>query len=78
MGQGGSGDGGGGKGRSLADGFVAAIEQCGADQAEQFPPGPLKNDELPDRLVELLRRSHAMPGMAHGSMPGMAMPPQPQ
>jgi putative membrane protein len=36
-----------------ADGFVAAIEQCGAVLAEHFPPGALKRDELPDKLVEL-------------------------
>jgi putative membrane protein len=32
------------------DGFVAAIEQCGAVLAEHFPPGTLQRDELPDRL----------------------------
>lgn len=36
-----------------ADGFVAAIERCGAVLAEHFPPGALKRDELPDKLVEL-------------------------
>ena len=36
-----------------ADGFVAAIEQCGAVLAEHFPPGALKHDELADRLVEV-------------------------
>ncbi|TMI98276.1 MAG: hypothetical protein E6G97_26550 [Alphaproteobacteria bacterium] len=38
-----------------ADGFVAAIEQCGAVLAEHFPaaPGALNPDELPDRLVEI-------------------------
>ncbi len=35
------------------DGFVAAIEQCGAVLAEHFPPGSLKRDELPDRLLEI-------------------------
>ena len=35
------------------DGFVAAIEQCGAVLAEHFPPGSLKLDELPDRLLEI-------------------------
>lgn len=35
------------------DGFVAAIEQCGAVLAEHFPPGALKRDELPDKLVEI-------------------------
>lgn len=36
-----------------ADGFVAAIERCGAVLAEHFPPGALKRDELPDKLVEI-------------------------
>jgi putative membrane protein len=38
-----------------ADGFVAAIEQCGAVLAEHFPlpPGSVNPDELPDRLVEI-------------------------
>ena len=36
-----------------ADGFVAAIEQCGAVLAAHFPPGALKRDELPDKLVEI-------------------------
>ena len=36
-----------------ADGFVAAIEQCGAVLAEHFPPGALNRDELPNRLVEI-------------------------
>ncbi len=35
------------------DGFVAAIERCGTILAEHFPPGALKRDELPDRLVEI-------------------------
>lgn len=35
------------------DGFVAAIERCGAILAEHFPPGTLKRDELPDRLLEI-------------------------
>jgi putative membrane protein len=35
------------------DGFVAAIEQCGAVLAEHFPPGALNRDELPNRLVEI-------------------------
>jgi putative membrane protein len=35
------------------DGFVAAIEQCGAVLAEHFPPGSLNRDELPNRLVEI-------------------------
>jgi putative membrane protein len=36
-----------------ADGFVAAIERCGAVLAEHFPPGALKRDELADKLVEM-------------------------
>ena len=36
-----------------ADGFVAAVEQCGAVLATHFPPGALNADELPDRLVEI-------------------------
>jgi putative membrane protein len=35
------------------DGFVAAVEQCGAVLAEHFPPGVLNRDELPNRLVEI-------------------------
>ena len=37
------------------DGFVAAIEQCGAVLAQHFPvaPGSISPDELPDRLVEI-------------------------
>ncbi len=35
------------------DGFVAAIERCGAVLARHFPPGALKRDELPDKLVEI-------------------------
>jgi putative membrane protein len=36
-----------------ADGFIAAIEQCGAVLATHFPPGALKPDELPDKLLEI-------------------------
>ena len=36
-----------------ADGFVAAIEQCGAVLAAHFPPGALQRDELPDKLLEI-------------------------
>ena len=37
------------------DGFVAAVEQCGAVLAQHFPvaPGAINPDELPDRLVEI-------------------------
>ena len=38
-----------------ADGYVAAIEQCGAVLAEHFPvaPGTVNPDEIPDKLVEI-------------------------
>lgn len=38
-----------------ADGFVAAIEKCGAVLAEHFPrpPGAVRAEELPDKLVEI-------------------------
>ena len=36
-----------------ADGFVAAIQKCGAVLAAHFPPGALKRDELPDKIVEI-------------------------
>lgn len=36
-----------------ADGFITAIEQCGAVLATHFPPGALKRDELPDKLLEI-------------------------
>jgi len=35
------------------DGFVAAIEQCGKVLAQHFPPGALKRDETPDKLLEI-------------------------
>jgi putative membrane protein len=35
------------------DGFVAAIELCGAVLAQHFPPGMLNRDELPNKLVEI-------------------------
>ncbi|MCC6781012.1 MAG: TPM domain-containing protein [Hyphomicrobiales bacterium] len=40
------------RGRS-DEGFVAAIERCGAVLAEHFPPGALDRDELPNKLVEI-------------------------
>jgi putative membrane protein len=40
------------KGRA-ADGFVAAIERCGAVLAKHFPPGALNRNELPDKLIEI-------------------------
>jgi putative membrane protein len=36
-----------------ADGFVAAIERCGAVLAVHFPPGALKRNELPDKLLQI-------------------------
>ncbi len=36
-----------------ADGFIAAIEQCGAVLADHFPPVGLAADELPNKLVEI-------------------------
>jgi putative membrane protein len=33
------------------DGFVAAIERCGAVLAEHFPPGTINRNELPNKLV---------------------------
>jgi len=41
-----------GAGRPV-DGFLAAIAQCGAVLAAHFPPGALKRDELPDKLLEI-------------------------
>jgi len=35
------------------DGFVAAVEQCGAVLAQHFPPSALNRDELPNKLVEI-------------------------
>ena len=36
-----------------ADGFVAAIERCGAVLATHFPPGALERDELADKVLEI-------------------------
>jgi putative membrane protein len=36
-----------------SDGFVAAVELCGAELARNFPPGKLNPNELPDRVVEI-------------------------
>jgi len=38
-----------------ADGFVAAIEQCGAVLAAHFPlpAGTVKKDQLPDQVIEI-------------------------
>jgi putative membrane protein len=38
---------------SPGDGFVAAIERCGAALAQHFPPGTLDRDELANKLVEI-------------------------
>jgi putative membrane protein len=35
------------------DGFVAAVEQCGAVLARHFPPGALKEKNLPNKLIEI-------------------------
>lgn len=35
------------------DGFVAAIERCGAVLHTHFPPGALNRDELPNKLLEI-------------------------
>jgi putative membrane protein len=37
----------------IADGFVAAVEGCGALLAEQFPRRPDDKDELTNRLIEI-------------------------
>lgn len=36
-----------------AEGLLAAIEQCGVVLAAHFPPGTLKRDELPNKLLEI-------------------------
>ena len=41
------------KAGQAADGFVAAIEQCGAVLEAHFPPGVLQRDELPNKLLEI-------------------------
>ncbi len=41
------------KAGQAGDGFVAAIERCGKVLAAHFPPGALRRDELPDKLLEL-------------------------
>jgi putative membrane protein len=35
------------------DGFVAAVELCGAELARYFPPGALNPDELPNKVIEI-------------------------
>jgi putative membrane protein len=39
------------KDRRAGDGFVGAIERCGAVLAEHFPPGAVNRNELPNKLV---------------------------
>jgi putative membrane protein len=39
------------KDRRVGDGFVGAIERCGAVLAEHFPPGAVNRNELPNKLV---------------------------
>ena len=41
------------KDNRAGDGFVAAIEQCGAVLAKHFPPGAINRDEFPNKLVEM-------------------------
>jgi putative membrane protein len=35
------------------EGFIAAIQLCGAELASHFPPGALNPDELPNKVVEI-------------------------
>jgi putative membrane protein len=39
------------KARRAADGFVTAVERCGALLARHFPPGAINRDELPNKLI---------------------------
>jgi uncharacterized membrane protein len=41
------------KGGASGDGFVAAVELCGEQLAQYFPPGALNPDELPNKVVEI-------------------------
>lgn len=36
-----------------AEGFLAAVQACGALMAEHFPRGPADRDELPDVLIQI-------------------------
>ena len=38
------------RGGHIADGFIAAIEMCGAKLAEHFPRSETTRDELPDKI----------------------------
>ena len=37
----------------MADGFVAAIDQCGRELAASVPPGEIKSHELSDQVIEI-------------------------
>jgi putative membrane protein len=37
----------------VADGFVAAVENCADVLAQHFPPGEINRDELPNAVVDL-------------------------
>jgi putative membrane protein len=37
----------------LAAGLIGAVEACGAALAQNFPPRPADQNELPDRVVEI-------------------------
>jgi putative membrane protein len=35
----------------LGDGFVAAVNHCGAVLSQHFPPGAINRDEIPNKLI---------------------------